>query len=73
MGWSSGSELMRDIISSLNAHGVKNGVQVEIYKDLIRAFENYDCDTLYECIEDDICFKTAYKELNSEEFNKEEE
>lgn len=64
MGWSSGSEIM-----SLIIQGVKDKMDPEdrdsFYKDLIEYFENEDCDTLYECLEQDIVFDKAYKSYST--------
>jgi hypothetical protein len=59
MGWASGSSLMRLIISQS-----RDSIKVENYVDLIDAFEEYDCDTLDECL--GICnnFDIAYSRVH---------
>ncbi len=61
MGWSSGTELMREIIHGLKKSGVVN--RSAVYKVLIPAFENQDCDTLYECCDSDIQFKRTFEKM----------
>lgn len=60
MGWSSGSHLMYEIIQSLKKEVKDDKVRQAIYEDIIPAFEDFDCDTLYECIEMDKAYALAY-------------
>lgn len=61
MSWKSGSEIMSQIISH-----VKDKMDAEdretLYKELITSFEDRDCDTLYECLEEDSAFDKVFKE-----------
>lgn len=60
MGWASGSRLMSDLIES-----VKNNVdnfesRVDLYLEMIKNFEDADCDTLDECLGEDEAFDEAW-------------
>lgn len=66
MGWSSGSSLMKEVIEILKMHIVDEDVRKAIYLELIPLFEDYDCDTLDECSDDDDLFEEALTELNDE-------
>lgn len=68
MGWSSGSELMTKVIWSAKRH-ISESSRVEFYKDMINAFESFDCDTLYECLDADEHFNQAFQKLNPEAYN----
>jgi hypothetical protein len=61
MSWSGGSEIMSQIISN-----IKDKMDPEdretLYKELITSFEDKDCDTLYECLNEDSVFDKVYKE-----------
>lgn len=63
MGWSSGSAIMSEIISALKEVGISKEDKVEIYERLIQVFEDFDCDTLDECLTEDPAFKLAYNQL----------
>ena len=63
MGWASGSGLMSDIIKGLKKVEKDAAKREAIYCVLIDAFEDADCDTLYECEREDRAFKKA---LNTE-------
>ena len=61
MGWASGSRLMSDLIES-----VKNNVdnfesRVDLYLEMIKNFEDADCDTLDECLGEDEAYDEAWK------------
>lgn len=64
MSWSEGSEIMSMFISSLTKNGVEDEIRYEIYKELIPYFEQGDCDTLYECADEDEIFHKALYELD---------
>lgn len=66
MGWGTGSELMSDIIMDLKNRVPDDKLRQEIYEVLILHFENFDCDTLSDCIEDDEIFKSALEEAGYE-------
>lgn len=60
MGWASGSELLLKIVQSLQEHVADDNVREDIYIDIIQAFENLDCDTIYEVLGEDEAFDAAY-------------
>lgn len=64
MSWKSGSRLFSEVIDALIDNGVPNEARYNIYLDLIKVFEDEDCDTLYECLEEDEQFKKAWVEIN---------
>lgn len=59
MGWSSGSDLMTEVIMSAMKH-VPDSSRKKFYKEMIEAFENCDCDTLHECVGADRFFDAAF-------------
>lgn len=67
MSWSTGSSLMSEIINELKEVIPDDKIRQEVYEKLIGCFENYDCDTLYECQGEDDSFDKAYTELYPEE------
>lgn len=69
MGWSSGSRLMSVVIETIKENCDREGQREQIYKDLIIAFEDMDCDTLYECMGTDISFDIAMKTLYPADFD----
>jgi hypothetical protein len=62
MSWSSGSQLFSEIILSLRETVPEYEIRVEIYNKLISIFEDHDCDTLSECLDEDRAFDDAYFE-----------
>lgn len=67
MSWSTGSEIFMEVAKILKEAVPDYGTRVEIYNELIPLFENYDCDTLYEVLEEDRAFDDVYFELHPEE------
>lgn len=66
MGWSGGSGLFRDLIDVVSLE-VRNPVsRKRIYEKMIKAFEDYDCDTLQECLGQDEIFNLVFLEQNSD-------
>jgi hypothetical protein len=63
VGWSSGSQLMFDIIEKASDIIDDEDVRVQLYAHMIEMFENYDCDTLDECIGEDPAFDQAFNML----------
>ena len=61
MGWSSGSGLFNEVIEILKDKVDDVLVREEIYDGLIPLFEDYDCDTLDECLGKDIAFDLIFK------------
>lgn len=70
MGWSTGSSLMNEMITIIEDHVPQYSARVDIFKDMIRSFEDYDADTLGECVEDNdsSAFKEAYKSIYGENY-----
>ncbi len=67
MGWASGNELLSEIIHSASFQQLSHKARVGICLDMIQAFENHDCDTLYELYgEGDQAFDDAYRALYPE-------
>lgn len=64
MSWKSGSGLMSDIINAMDAVDDKV-VRRKVYELLILAFEEMDCDTLYECRSEDKAFDEAFVAVSS--------
>lgn len=72
MGWASGSSIAEELVKTVrdNATDERVGEDVgeelrqDLYRKLISVFENYDCDTLDECL--DLCpdFDKVYKETH---------
>jgi hypothetical protein len=67
MSWANGSRIFSDIIEALNELDIDDETRTEIYGSLIEIFENYDCDTLDECLQEDNAFDSAYLELHPPE------
>ena len=69
--WVAGSSIMSDIINSINNNVNQKDVRISIYEDLIDIFENYECEGLADCIDEDKDFKIAYynyHDLHVEEY-----
>lgn len=66
MGWASGSMLMSEIIATLKSKVDDEDLRAEIYAEIITAFEDYDADTLDECLDEDEAFNEAYNEIHPE-------
>lgn len=73
MSWKGGSNMMSSIISIIEPNVSDFNTRVEIYSGLIEIFEQEDCDTLYECLNEDPAFDEAYEESNPEYFSNEED
>lgn len=72
MGWASGSLLMTDIITAVSSIVDDDDTRKELYIQFIEAFEEYDCDTLDECIGEDDMFDSAYREIYADEVEEED-
>ena len=68
MGWSTGSSLMSDIIEQFEDLEIDDETKKKVYTTLIEAFDNYDCDTLFECVGVDDMYDDAYKEIFPDHF-----
>lgn len=67
MGWSTGSRILSEIIESIMENVADEAERSDIYSDLIGIFEDYDCDTIDECLEIDEVFDEVYNEKYPEE------
>lgn len=64
MGWASGSILLSEIVEIIEEHSDRSvGDRVEMYKRIIEAFEDADCDTINECLDQSSDFDEAYRQL----------
>jgi hypothetical protein len=64
MAWSRGSEFaerMIAIMEALHDGFYENGLE-EAFAGMIEAFEDFDCDTLHECLGQSEAFDAAYYE-----------
>lgn len=64
MGWARGSLLMSDIVSVVKENIDDTTLRKELYKGFILAFQDMDCDTLRECVDDDEAFHDALYEID---------
>ena len=67
MGWGSGSRLFSEIIESLEEADITHEQRKTVYSVLIEKFEDYDCDTLMECLGVDRAFDEVYRSLYPDE------
>lgn len=65
MSWSKGSIIFDEIISVLVDKVDDDDSRAAIYRELIPVFEEYDCDTLEECVGSDPVFDIVFKETGS--------
>ncbi len=72
MGWNSGSEIFDKVMQILNDHVDDSEVREAIYVELIPLFEDYDCDTLKELLDQDDAFDNAYRYINDERETKDD-
>ena len=72
MGRARGSMIMSEVISAMS-HVIDVKVREKVYLILIPVFEDQDCDTLDECIGEDIAFDAALKNHDPDYFWFEEE
>lgn len=66
MGWASGSDLAHRLIVACKKNIKDDTVREKIYIELIDAFEDYDCDTLCECVGVDPLFDQFFSEEEEE-------
>ena len=59
--------MMGEIIEAVTEAVSDEQERVELYSALIDIFEDFDCDTLHECVGEDDDFDEAYKEKYPEE------
>lgn len=62
MGWSRGSELFARIAEVIETVVRDEDDRHEIYKEMIAAFEDFDCDTLMECTDIDFILDELLEE-----------
>lgn len=67
MSWSSGSVLMNNIIDELERVIPDDQERAEVFKVLIEAFEDFDCDNLYDCHGNDAAFDMAWEDIYPED------
>ena len=72
MSWARGSSLMERVIEVVENTVPLQLDRVEVYKGLIQAFEDMDCDTLEECIDDSAAFNKAFYSLHPDYIDEEE-
>jgi hypothetical protein len=73
MGWSSGSALFGDVAEVIAENVVDDNIRKLIYMGLIDAFQNYDCDTLDECMDIDPVLDTLLEAMVSADDEDEED
>ena len=76
MGWGGGTQIAGDMIRSIEDYVPQPFARFEIYKDLIAALENADCDNLDnlgECIGISDVFDEALKKHDPRWFDDDEE
>lgn len=61
MGWASGSRLFSEIIEATVDAGIDKVTRKELYEKYMEAFEDFDCDTLDECVGIDEAFDEIWK------------
>lgn len=66
MGWASGSEVAYQMIKSLKKNVKDDKAREKIYFDLITVLEDFDCDTLCECMEEDTVFDKVLLSMHPE-------
>lgn len=66
MGWATGSEIMEHMIREFK-NILDNDARELVYKTIIPIFEDYDCDTLMECMGVDRVFDSIYTDLKPED------
>jgi hypothetical protein len=63
MSWGRGSELFSDVAEIIAENVVDDNIRRLIYMGLIEAFQNYDCDTLDECMDIDPVLDTLLEAM----------
>lgn len=67
MGWGSGCGLFSNVITVIQSNIEDFDTRKSIYEGLMKAFEDFDCDTLDECYGVDPAFDKLWDELYQEE------
>lgn len=60
MGWGSGSQIMDEVITVMKKAVKDEKAREKIYDKLIDTFEDFDCDTLCECVGNDNAFDLVF-------------
>jgi len=60
MGWAGGSELLSSVARALAVIPVRQ--RAEVYREIVVAFAEHDCDTMDECLGEDIALDVAILE-----------
>lgn len=69
MSWASGSEMMSNIITTSEKFmQCGDNDSVAYYKELIECFEDFDCDTLHECLGENVAFDVAFAQMYPEHY-----
>lgn len=66
MGWASGSSMLSEIIEVINENVESEESRLQIYRRLIDIFEDRDCDTICECVDEDETFDKVLRERDPE-------
>lgn len=66
MGWAAGSEILAETWNIVKDH-LSPQHKFKVVKELISLFEEYDCDTVYELIDEIPIFGKALADLHPEE------
>jgi hypothetical protein len=67
MGWASGSRLAGELISAANMIISSESEREKFFEELIRLFEDYDCDTLDECVGIDPVFDELWNDMHPQD------
>ena len=57
------SRLFSAVIEAIKEEVPHAEIRKEVYRKLIKAFEDEDCDTLSECLGEDFAYDAVYNEL----------
>lgn len=74
MAWSSGTELMSNLIESVDDLVPNYDTRVELFRHMIIAFEDFDADGLEELLDESPAFKEAFELVHGpQEYNTDDE
>lgn len=74
MGWSTGSDLFAEIAESIERHVHDEQIKINIYYEMISSFEDFDADTLEECLGISDALDSVLKEVyNIDDLDKDED
>lgn len=65
MGWASGSGVLTRVIDVIENNVKDDDTKYYIYVGLINVFQEYDCDTLDECLDISDAFDTAFNDVDN--------